>query len=486
VSGSYPPVGRVDTKAMQRKLGWRIQEDLFVMDRKADPFIIDAPAAVKHAEWFGDAWDRVGLVGEDHIRRIHYILASTGALLPGGKRSAPRPYENTTKDSDWLVKASLAARILDTVDAEAFVDRRNAEIVENAPPREADPEPDYEIEFPEDRDADDAAALKDLFGFGIAEPVVWGYDYAAADQATLVELYIEKSTLRDVLEPLCKELGVNYGEAKGYESISHHIAMLRRAEKLGKPLHVLHIADFDPAGTFMTQAIARSLQFWRKKLGITVRVTVEQVALTREQVEKYKLPRKPIDEDDDRKENFEARFGEDAVELDALQALHPGVLERLVREAVAPWHDQRLREALEAAQDDADDVVSEAWLAATESLRKDGDAYNAELAVLKAEWLQMYSDGGFAQRLQALRQRAWLAYVALDPDLPERPEGAVGRNRPAPAALYDSDRNWLVQHREFKAARAGDDPAALALVARIDEAIVNGFGDDPETTGEIT
>jgi hypothetical protein len=46
------------------------------------------------------------------------------------------------------------------------------------------------------------------------------------------------------------------------------------------------------------------------------------------------LPRIPIKESDKRKGHFEARYGEGATELDALEAIHPGELARIVKERV--------------------------------------------------------------------------------------------------------------------------------------------------------
>jgi hypothetical protein len=55
--------------------------------------------------------------------------------------------------------------------------------------------------------------------------------------------------------------------------------------------------------------------------------------LTREQAQQFNLPRIPIKESDLRRKGFEERNGEGAVELDALEALHPGELASLVPRA---------------------------------------------------------------------------------------------------------------------------------------------------------
>jgi hypothetical protein len=90
-----------------------------------------------------------------------------------------------------------------------------------------------------------------------------------------------------------------------------------------------------------------------------VDIKLTPLALTHAQVTTYELPRIPVKESDRRKPGFEERYGAGAVELDALEALRPGELAELVREAVAPYRGQRLagrfyevaREAQRAAED---------------------------------------------------------------------------------------------------------------------------------------
>ncbi len=68
--------------------------------------------------------------------------------------------------------------------------------------------------------------------------------------------------------------------------------------ELGRPTRIFYISDFDPAGDCMPVAIARQFQFWLWKSGHNVDVKLTPLALTKEQVQKYQLPRKPIKESD--------------------------------------------------------------------------------------------------------------------------------------------------------------------------------------------
>jgi hypothetical protein len=72
--------------------------------------------------------------------------------------------------------------------------------------------------------------------------------------------------------------------------------------------------------------------------------------LTRDQVQRYRLPSVPLKGTDRRGPGFLERYGCDATELDALEELHPGELEKIVRKAVRPYRDPKLeRDSISAA-----------------------------------------------------------------------------------------------------------------------------------------
>ena len=93
------------------------------------------------------------------------------------------------------------------------------------------------------------------------------------------------------------------------------------------------------------------------------------MALTREQVEAFDLPRIPIKESDKRRKNFERIYGHGATELDALEALVPGELERLVRTGVAPYLDLEISQRLQAAQNEAGQLIEQQWDAETKEIK---------------------------------------------------------------------------------------------------------------------
>jgi hypothetical protein len=108
-------------------------------------------------------------------------------------------------------------------------------------------------------------------------------------------------------------------------------------------VRLLYISDFDPSGDRMPVSVARQVEYLIRSGGHDFDVRLDPLVLTREQVERYRLPRIPIKDSDLGKKHFEDRFGEGATELDALEALHPGELRRIVVEAIARYRLPALR-----------------------------------------------------------------------------------------------------------------------------------------------
>jgi len=128
----------------------------------------------------------------------------------------------------------------------------------------------------------------------------------------------------------------------GFQSITSAVKVLQRACQLvhlGKPARIFYISDFDRAGDGMPVAVARQIEFWLQDDAPSADIKLTPLALTRNQVITDQLPRIPIKESDVRNAGFEERYGAGAVELDALEALYPGTLADLVREAIESYRD---------------------------------------------------------------------------------------------------------------------------------------------------
>jgi len=340
-------------------------QEMLAMDVGSDPFYVGSPSDIRDAEWFAETvWKRFRRDADEgklHLRALHYLCVTSKEPLhwPDGTT-----YENTESDSKNLGICATKARWLGLVDAKLLDDHRNAAPALNAqsiPFIDADPKVEAATEWSEWRTPLIHSGLWTEV-WDIPKPRIEGYETDEyLDQPNLVGIFIEKSTMDNWLRPLCKELSVDLYVASGVQSITNAARFVKRAVDLNKSVHLLIISDFDPQGSHMPITASRHVEYRILQVGCDVWVTADQIALTPEQIDKYNLPRKPIKESDMGRDRFEMLYGKGAVELDSLEALHPGTLEEIIRDAVDAYRDDEIDERLEKARQSADAELDAVW-----------------------------------------------------------------------------------------------------------------------------
>lgn len=449
-----------DIKELAKTTGRKIS-DLLAMACQNDPFYV-MPVQAKQADWFLGLWSHFNLPPGVHLRRIHYLLVvqPTPFLMSDGA-----PYLNTVACWNKLGMASKSARILGLVDVELFEDHRNPDPILQ---REYGQEPwprwsSYWSGWRQDERWELPAINADLsseLDWAIPGIDLEGYQSTDHDQPFHLELISEKSTMDDIIIPLCRELRINYAPAIGFLSITGSVAMLQRLRHANKPCVVFYISDFDPAGSFMPQSVARQLEFWRDRYAPDLDILLDPLILTREQVQDYNLPPAPVKDSDKRQDNFFERYGvAGATELDALEALRPGELAKVIRQAVAPYRDANAANQSDKIYRHAVSTIGKQW-------REISHPYRWRLRGLKERAAEIID--GYQERLESLRdeladelepigvelQRLRHAVKAdlsdFDPLLPDRyatqitlPEQFDG--------LFDSRRDYLTQLSAYKA-----------------------------------
>lgn len=158
------------------------------------------------------------------------------------------------------------------------------------------------------------------------------------DQDIYIEVTTEKDALSSIMEDaiwiFCTRLNVIRGQNSA--SLQHKMAEnFKRAIARGQKPVLLHFGDLDPSGVAIPKSMKRTFM---DDHGVDV--DVRRVALTPEQVEKYRLPSDPdaAKKTDANYKAFVAEYGEDqhAVELDAL---HPQNLRDVLRAALRDTYD---------------------------------------------------------------------------------------------------------------------------------------------------
>jgi hypothetical protein len=323
---------------------------LIVMNDGTDPWFAGLESRREKAEWFADLWNnRFKIQSKIHTRAIHYKLISqnTPVLMPNGE-----PYENTVRCQAMLNDAVRDARYLNLIQANLVIDRRNPAPRINFEPEE-DTEAEVHIFSGEIEQAEFGTDYKapsfSLPSLGITAPKV-GPRYH-------LEIWIEKSTMNDIVLPVGREYGVNVCTFSGECSLTSCEDLIQRAIEHGKPVRIFYISDFDPRGDTMPVSAARKMDFIARESGEDLDIRVLPVALTAQQCSEYKLPRTPIKSTEAMAADFEERYGEGATELDALEALHPGVLHDILVASIETYIDNDIDDAIEEMVQEVNDAL---------------------------------------------------------------------------------------------------------------------------------
>jgi hypothetical protein len=159
-------------------------------------------------------------------------------------------------------------------------------------------------------------------------------------QDTYVEVWFEKDALMGVFQKPCNTWRLPYFSCRGYASDSEVWAAAQRlaAESVGRDVLILHFGDHDPSGLDMTRDIGDRVRLFASNVERRGEIEVRRLALTMEQVEEYQPPPNPAKETDARFAGYQAQYGDESWELDALT---PTVLAALIEDNVRDVIDDR-------------------------------------------------------------------------------------------------------------------------------------------------
>lgn len=296
-------------------------EDLIVLSPQNDPYYIGTPTERRHAEWIAEIvlqfLEERGRT-KTHDRAIHYYILSRNLRRPTG-RNGWRVFRGDSNDFHWVMKAIQNARILGYIPWSCIEDKKNPELIKNASYWQHDTLEDTTL-TPEEIAR---TISKKFYPFN-----------PQLQQAYHVEIWTEKTTINDILEPIGKLYSVNIQPFSGQSTSTKVFELVERISNIDKPVRILYISDYDSYGHNMPVSCARKIQWFLDNIDSEQDVKLEKILLTREQVEEYELPAAP----DSRNK----------VEIDALEVYHPGETERIVEAAVSRYVDLELeREILD-------------------------------------------------------------------------------------------------------------------------------------------
>jgi hypothetical protein len=163
------------------------------------------------------------------------------------------------------------------------------------------------------------------------ESAVWGYRRNVWPlQPQYVEVWLEKDALSGIFEASLHRYGVTLNVGRGYDGWDsiHNAAeryqryrpsryadddprILQEPDEM-IPTTILYFGDFDPSGEDMVRSLDERLRFFG------VDPAMKKCALTADDVTRYQLPADFTKATDTRRAAFMEKYGDIAVELDAL------------------------------------------------------------------------------------------------------------------------------------------------------------------------
>lgn len=145
------------------------------------------------------------------------------------------------------------------------------------------------------------------------------------NQDAYVEIWLEKDALSGVLYEETAQFDVPLMVTRGYPSISYLYEAAEAVSECGKPAFLYYFGDYDPSGCDITRAVEAGI----REFAPSAELHFQRVAVTRGQIDEWKLPTRPTKTSDSRSRQFDGESVEvDAVPPATLRALVRGCIER--------------------------------------------------------------------------------------------------------------------------------------------------------------
>jgi hypothetical protein len=385
--------------------------DVTVLANVNDPFRMDVPNLRARAEWLAGHFNTLVDRPRIHNRGLHYLVL--GQIKPDGTVYGEnmRPDGRSQKDWDWnwLQDASKAARWLDLIDIDRLLDKRSDVPTLRRWSQPPEPEPSVSL-----GEALHIPGVDDDLGVAQIEDFEATSDYGPWTRQPYHLIIIgEKSSLYDALAPTARRYQADLYLPTGDISISFVNDMANDIVRDGRPAIIFYVADADPSGWVMPIAFTRKLQaikLLKPKRFADLDFRVYRAGLTPAQVDASHYPKlDPIAlKETEVRDPLPGLAG--AVELDAVMAYYPGVLEGIVSEKLDPWFDESLAQRVDDARaeylDEAEEALDE-FLGEQGRTRR--DEITTRLAEIRAE----------ADRLLAEMATLTEDFESPDVDVPE-------------------------------------------------------------------
>lgn len=165
------------------------------------------------------------------------------------------------------------------------------------------------------------------------------------DNEARVEIWCEKDALAGVLYDVTAKWHVPLMVTRGYSSESFAYSAAENINTDERITHIYYVGDFDPSGVNAAEDLeARLLGF----LDDENKLVFTRLAVTPEQIRKWRLPARPTKKTDTRYADFRRRFGN--VQSTELDSIEPKRLREMVENAILEHVDPNQVLAITAEQ----------------------------------------------------------------------------------------------------------------------------------------
>lgn len=149
------------------------------------------------------------------------------------------------------------------------------------------------------------------------------------DADVICEVWVESRSIASSVIELCDHYAVNLYPCGGFSSVSfvHSAAEDLNSADLRKPVVILFIGDFDPAGVLIDVALEREL---RAHLDPSIELIFRRIGINMEMIEKYDLPTKPRKPSDKRSLHVPFTVEAEALPANTLRSLLEAEIEALL------------------------------------------------------------------------------------------------------------------------------------------------------------
>ena len=162
----------------------------------------------------------------------------------------------------------------------------------------------------------------------------------------VVEVWSESRSIAGVLEATCREYAVSLYPSAGFASLSLAYSAAEDAVEraAGRPVEIVYVGDYDPAGVLIDEAIMSELHEHLQN-----DLALHRIAITEEQIAAYDLPTKPRKKTEKRKPEMDKTVEAEAMPVGVLLGLLRGQLDAFLPEGAlqeARQSEERVRKAL--------------------------------------------------------------------------------------------------------------------------------------------